>query len=103
EYNRHGRAKIAREREARVQRGSTPVTRHRLRFDRLPLERILLALGSTKTFDTSPIGLGGDAAGTGILPEQRDGLVVEGFDASASSPWPTAIAGGDCHSSAELL
>jgi hypothetical protein len=67
------------------------------------LKKVLLALGSTKIFDTCPIGLGGDAAGTGILPEQRDGLVVEGFDASALSPWSTAIAGGDSHSSTELL
>ena len=48
--------------------------------NKLPLEKILLALGSTKIFGISPIGLGGDVAGTG-LPEQRDGLVVEGFDA----------------------
>ena len=69
---------------------------------KLPLEKILLALGSTKIFGISPIGLDGDAAGTGY-PQQRDGLVVEGLDASASSSLPTAIAGGDSQSSAELL
>jgi hypothetical protein len=54
--------------------------RRRSRESKLPLEKILLALGSTKIFGISPIGLGGEVAGTG-LPEQRDGLVVEGFDA----------------------
>jgi hypothetical protein len=69
--------------------------RRRSRRSKLPPEKILLALGSTEIFDTCPIGLGSDAAGTGILPEQRDGLVVEGFDASVSPPLQTAIAGGD--------
>jgi|RhiMetdeSRZDD1v2_1073273.scaffolds.fasta_scaffold4669873_1 hypothetical protein len=68
--------------------------RRRSRRSKLPLEKILLALGSTKIFDISPIRLGGDVAGTG-LPERRDGLVVEGFDASVSSPLQTAMAGGD--------
>jgi hypothetical protein len=44
------------------------------------LKKSFLLSGSTKIFGISPIGLGGDVAGTG-LPEQRDGLVVEGFDA----------------------
>jgi hypothetical protein len=30
------------------------------------LEKVLLALGSTKIFGTSPLDLGGDVAGTGL-------------------------------------
>ena len=45
--------------------------------NKLPLEKILLALGSTKIFGASPVDLGGDMAGTGL----PNGLVVEGFDA----------------------
>jgi hypothetical protein len=45
--------------------------RRRSRRSKLPLEKILVALGSTKIFGPSPIDLGGDVAGTG-LPEQRD-------------------------------
>ena len=51
-----------------------------VRFGQLIANLSYLALGSTKVFGIFPIGLGGDVAGTG-LPEQRDGLVVEGFDA----------------------
>jgi hypothetical protein len=40
--------------------------RRRSRRSKLPLEKVLLDLGSAKIFGTSPLDLGGDVAGTGL-------------------------------------